>query len=118
MPESKSRINGKGKNRFLKLADRAESRRAQAQELLNEIDNLALLLHEVKKQTDKIEAAADAIGDTILARLDIDGMPRSPLPGRSPISMPAKATARLRSLPARAAQTHIARPLSSAKVPS
>ena len=52
-----------------KLAD-ADSTRMEAEELLNEIDNLALLLHEVKRQSDKIEAAADAIGDAILSRLD------------------------------------------------
>jgi len=54
-----------------KFAD-ADSARMEAEELLNEIDNLALLLHEVKRQTDKIEAAADAIGDAILSRLDDD----------------------------------------------
>ena len=43
-----------------KFAD-ADSTRMEAEELLNEIDNLALLLHEVKRQSDKIEAAADAI---------------------------------------------------------
>lgn len=47
-----------------------------AQELLKEIDNLALLLHEVKKQTDRIEAAADAIGDSILSHF---GNHRAPL---------------------------------------
>lgn len=52
-----------------KLAD-ADSTRMEAEELLNEIDNLALLLQEVKRQSDKIEAAADAIGDAILSRLD------------------------------------------------
>ena len=52
-----------------KFAD-ADSARMEVEELLNEIDNLALLLHEVKRQSDKIEAAADAIGDAILSRLD------------------------------------------------
>ena len=49
---------------------------------------LALLLHEVKKQSDKIEAAADAIGDAILSRLD-DGHPvaSSRLSRRSILSM-------------------------------
>jgi len=39
---------------------------AQAQELLQEIDELALLLHEVKKQSERIQAAADAIGDSLV----------------------------------------------------
>ncbi len=47
------------------------ARREQAEQLLNEIDNLAILLHEVRKQTDRIEAAADCIGDAVLSHLDI-----------------------------------------------
>jgi hypothetical protein len=38
----------------------------RAQELLQEVDSLALLLDEVKKQSEKIQAAADAIGDEFL----------------------------------------------------
>jgi hypothetical protein len=48
----------------------SDATRMEVEELLNEIDNLALLLHEVKRQSDKIEAAADAIGDAILSRMD------------------------------------------------
>ena len=54
---------------LLRFADARKDKPMEAEELLNEIDNLALLLHEVRKQTDKIEAAADAIGDAILTRL-------------------------------------------------
>jgi hypothetical protein len=78
--------------------------------LLQEIDNLALLLHEVKKQTDRIEAAADAIGDSILARLAADGMPLSQLRVRAPIDVAPKTSARLRVLPARVPQMPFTRP--------
>lgn len=42
---------------------------AKAQYLLREIDDLALLLNQVKTQTDRVQAAADAIGDSVLAAL-------------------------------------------------
>jgi hypothetical protein len=73
-----------------KFAD-ADGTRMEAEELLNEIDNLALLLHEVKRQSDKIEAAADAIGDAILSRFD-DAQPvgNSRLSRRSILSMQPK----------------------------
>ncbi len=45
-------------------------RRAQAEQLQKELDSLALLLSEVKKQTEKVEAAADAIGDSLLIHLE------------------------------------------------
>ena len=38
----------------------------RAQELLQEVDSVALLLDEVKKQSEKIPTAADAIGDEFL----------------------------------------------------
>lgn len=69
----------------------ADSTRVDAEELLNEIDNLALLLHEVKRQTDRIEAAADAIGDAILSRLDdADPVASSRLSKRSILPMQPK----------------------------
>ncbi len=37
-----------------------------AEELLKEIDDLAVLLDQVKKQSDRIQAMADAIGDSII----------------------------------------------------
>ena len=72
-----------------KFAD-ADSARMEAEELLNEIDNLALLLHEVKRQTDRIEAAADAIGDAILSRLDDAPVASSRVSRRSILPMQPK----------------------------
>jgi hypothetical protein len=57
------------KKRVLKLSGYVNGKRVRVEELLKEIDNLAVLLHQVKLQTDKVEAAADAIGDAILNRL-------------------------------------------------
>ena len=57
------------KKRVLKLSGYVNGKRVRVEELLREIDNLAVLLHQVKLQTDKVEAAADAIGDAILNRL-------------------------------------------------
>lgn len=67
----------------------ADADRMELQELLNEIDNLALLLHEVKRQSDKIEAAADAIGDAILSHLD-DAAAGSRISRRSLLPMQPK----------------------------
>lgn len=39
------------------------SRDLQLQQLQNEIDKLALLVSEAKHQSDRIQAAADALGD-------------------------------------------------------
>jgi len=44
----------------------ANEKLRRAQELLQEVDSLAVLLDEVKKQSEKIQAAADAIGDEFL----------------------------------------------------
>lgn len=75
--------------------------RAQAAEnLLHEIDNLAVLLHEVKEQIDKIEAAADAIGDAILTRIP---EPRR-APRKSSLNRQPKGATRLRTVPPRAPQ--------------
>jgi hypothetical protein len=81
----------------------ADSSRMEAEELLKEIDNLALLLHEVKKQTDRIEAAADAIGDAILSHL---GNGRPPLANsratrRSTLPIQPRTNERLRTMPTR-----------------
>src|SRR5215469_14143192 len=84
-----------------KFAD-ADSARMEAEELLNEIDNLALLLHEVKKQTDRIEAAADAIGDAILSRLDNEKISPVTSPTRqSALPIQPRTNQRLRTMPAR-----------------
>lgn len=58
---------------LLKFKKTLNGKRVQVEELLTEIDNLAVLLHQVRVQTDKIEAAADAIGDSLLSRLGSDG---------------------------------------------
>jgi len=41
-------------------------RNAQLQHLQDEIDKLALLVNEAKRQSDRIQAAADALGDAVL----------------------------------------------------
>jgi hypothetical protein len=84
----------------------ADNSRIEAEELLNEIDNLALLLHEVKKQTDRIEAAADAIGDAILSRLDSEKTsPMTTGPTRqSALPIQPRTNPRLRTMPARSMQ--------------
>ena len=101
MSENRSRIEAAPKGAVLKFAEPAVRSRMQAEELLSEIDKLALLLHEVRKQTDKIEAAADAIGDAILSRLQ-NGLESASL-GASRPSL-RRTAPRLRTLPARSAQ--------------
>ena len=53
-------------------------------QLQNEVDRLAVLLEEVKKQTARVQAAADAIGDNVLSNQVKDSLPhgnsRHPLP--------------------------------------
>ena len=46
---------------------------AHLQQLHDEIDKLALLVNEAKRQSDRIQAAADALGDDVLINLG-DGM--------------------------------------------
>ena len=43
---------------------------ARLQQLQDEIDKLALLVNEAKRQSDKIQAVADALGDSVFADLD------------------------------------------------
>ena len=84
------------------------ARREQAELLLNEIDNLAVLLHEVKKQTERIEAAADAIGDAVLSHLDVSAEPsvRPHAPRKTATVMPIRTAARLRTSLPRAFDVH------------
>jgi hypothetical protein len=42
------------------------ARNAQLQQLQEEIDKLALLVNEAKRQSDRIQAAADVLGDAVL----------------------------------------------------
>ena len=103
MSHKKSGGDARSTLTLLKSAERNDSRRMEAEELLDEIDNLALLLHEVKQQTDRIEAAADAIGDAILCRVGPDrARPPVSHAAKRPVSMPAKTSARVRALSARA----------------
>lgn len=58
-------LNAKAKraSRRSTLSDSEKIRHAE--ELLKEVDSLALLLDEVKKRSERIQAAADAIGDRV-----------------------------------------------------
>lgn len=46
------------------------TKNVQIQQLQDEIDKLALLVNEAKRQSDRIQAAADALGDAVLGDLD------------------------------------------------
>ena len=50
----------------------SSTKRTQIQELQREIDKLALLVAEAKKQGERIQAAADALGDPIVSRLEMN----------------------------------------------
>jgi hypothetical protein len=52
-------------NEMKMRATSAPARGAQLQQLQNEIDKLALLVNEAKRQSDRIQAAADALGDAV-----------------------------------------------------
>ena len=64
MLESKS--GAKNRIALLRSTSASSIRGTQIQRLQHEIDKLALLVHEAKKQSDRIQAAADAFGDLIL----------------------------------------------------
>lgn len=49
----------------MKVRANSAPRGAQLQQLQNEIDKLALLVNEAKRQSDRIQAAADALGDAV-----------------------------------------------------
>jgi hypothetical protein len=101
MSATRARTDGNTKSRLFKLAITDHGAREQAEELLEEIDNLALLLHEVRKQTDRIEAAADAIGDSILSRLATETrLNAARVTRRALMPANARAAARLRVVPA------------------
>ena len=55
----------------------ASTRSMRLQQLQNEIDNLALLVNEAKRQSDKIQAAADALGDDLLVDLEPGILPEN-----------------------------------------
>jgi len=100
MSPKKSGLDARDNATLLKFVQGNRSPQIATEELLDEIDNLALLLHEVRKQTDRIEAAADAIGDAILSRLVT---PRAVSPTVSGIpkrmeASPSKTSTRMRTL--------------------
>lgn len=72
MLESKS--GTKNKIALLKSTSTSSIRGSQIQRLQDEIDKLALLVHEAKKQSDKIQAAADAFGDLMLLDAESAGI--------------------------------------------
>jgi hypothetical protein len=97
---------------LLKFASTNASSQIATEEFLDEIDNLALLLHDVRKQMDRIEAAADAIGDAILNRL-ATARAASPPDSRTPKRMvpgQPRTSARLRTLLPRVSEINDVRP--------
>lgn len=71
MADNKHSSEGKNKVLLLKSPRSSFVTRAQANQLQKELDQLALLLDEVKRQTEKVEAAADAIGDALISQLQV-----------------------------------------------
>ena len=71
MAADKRNSDGMNKTFLVKSAPRPPASRTQADHLQKELDHLALLLDEVKRQTEKVEAAADAIGDTLTGQLNV-----------------------------------------------
>jgi hypothetical protein len=65
---SETRLNSESKNK--RVFTSSPNRLRQAQQLQREIDKLALLLYQAKKQSDKIQAVADAMGEAIFSNLD------------------------------------------------
>ena len=106
MSRKTSGVDAQNNTALLKFAHTSDSP-MEAEELLNEIDNLAVLLHEVRKQTDRIEAAADAIGDAILTRMSF-GRATATAPShstkRTVVPIRSRTSARLRTPPIRASQ--------------
>jgi len=71
MSESRSRTEARNKIFVLKSYSNPTVKRAQVQQLQKELDSLALLLDQVIKQTDRVAAAADAIGDALIGDLEM-----------------------------------------------
>jgi hypothetical protein len=55
----------------------------RAEELLKELDSLALLLNEVRSRSERILAAADAIGDAVFEELRSGRVSPVPINGHS-----------------------------------
>jgi transposase len=71
MTQNKRRSEAKNKAFVVRSNPRPVVSRAQADQLQKELDHLALLLDQVKRQTEKVEAAADAIGDVLIGQLSV-----------------------------------------------
>jgi len=54
-------------------SENGPAKSAHLQQLHDEIDKLALLVNEAKRQSDRIQAAADALGDDVFVNFG-DGM--------------------------------------------
>jgi hypothetical protein len=61
-----------------KKSHNGASRNARLQQLQDEIDKLALLVEQAKRQSDRIQAAADALGNAVFIPLEPTILP---LPG-------------------------------------
>jgi len=63
---SQFRLEAKSKRNSRKpLLNSGNYKDRRREELLKEVDSLALLLDEVRRQSEKIQAAADALGDAV-----------------------------------------------------
>lgn len=112
MSRKKTGLDARNNVTLLKFADGNGNSQIATEDLLDEIDNLAVLLHEVRKQTDRIEAAADAIGDSILNRID-PAQAASPSGSRKSeriVPSQAKTPTRLRAVLSRITQISDVRP--------
>lgn len=54
----------------MKMRASLSPKEAQIRQLQEEIDKLALLVNEAKRQSDRIQQAADALGDAVVIRFD------------------------------------------------
>lgn len=98
MSETRSRSEDKKKIIVLKSCSNPSIKRARAEQLQKELDSLALLLEQVKKQADKVGAAADALGEAVIGNLDLGATAHHLRHGRRktdspPVTMGLKETA-------------------------
>lgn len=54
----------------IKMRPSMGARQAQIRQLQEEIDKLALLVNEAKRQSDRIQQAADALGEAVVVSFD------------------------------------------------
>ena len=72
MLENKTTYDMRSKTRSV---SKSTPRHMQVRRLQDEIDKLALLVNEAKRQSDRIQAAADALGDAMFGELDSPMLP-------------------------------------------